>query len=673
MAQEDEQRFAVWKVLGVTTEQVKLMDEVAAAEQERLLREYENESNGVDEPAKSALSEPEPTKHRLIVQNPVFPFSEPTPVAMSPDKKRFYTIVDSKSVVYSMPRGQWILANNSNLTAYSMPSGRRLWKDVSYFYENKLLATNKGIFAEYFDPDAYRLDGSGMGAGGIRFFTIKSEYLSSFEHVGLVPAISEDGTFLALRGNNFEEISVLNTGNFEIEELAIDTGTFEGAAENLEPWVIAMNFYESLSREDYTNLREKFWAKYAVKPLLYNDSELQDIYTSYTRPKQTPLYPTLNIKATAYSIEKEYAFAGDSPYVFIMNTLTGRVTSHKLENTTSIQLLAFSADGKSLVALNSTGTLHIYKNGQWQQIETGIEESHRFIAVDSQGDAVWLAHDSTLYFISVKNSQVLSSVYSSSIRALAFSPKIQKAVVLAQDDSEVTREGFESIITTDTDISAYGWGKMRTLCMVIPALEEKELLSFDGETLLLRNAFSYIRNTEGTRMHFKYNMTSTAKEIIIKNDSEYFSMNHMYRVVSFHEIAPHMYMNNNAKVLTVYDVTMGNYNSVLEMYRGAYQNIHNFVDVYFTQRGTFVSLGEDSSLILWSITKNPAVPLLRYHFFTDGNYIVTNEDGNFFSPAEEKLTALHWVKSKAPLETIAFDILADMYRDENIIQKALRQ
>ncbi len=654
MAQSHKEEIEAWEVLGVTSEQVKRMKSAQKfppnATAENFMDDYRN----------TLASISAPTKHTLILQDAVFPSTETIPVAMSPDRKRFYVVQDSR------------------LIAYSMPSGRRLWENSANLYTNNLLATNDGVFAEYFDPLAHRLYGSGTGAGGIHFVNIKNKIQNTVAHASMIPAMSKDGVFLALKGETFDEILVLNTKSFEVKELPIDKGLFKDNPA-LEDWQIPMLYYENISAEEYNTTREKFWAKDGIEPLTPNSLKLEDMYVHYTRPKDSIPSPTLKIQATALSAQKEYAFAGDSPYIFTLPPLTGQVASHTLEDTISIQLLSFSADGKVLVALNDTGILHIYKDSQWQQIATGIQETVNYMTVNLQGDAVWLAKGSTLYYISLKTSAVRAAAFSSDIRELAFSSKAQRAIILTQEEPTGIHTEFIPIANTDTAIKSYDWEKMQALCMVIPTLEEKQILSFTGNTLLLRNAFAYTKVAEGTRMSFSYDILSTPKKITIENDPEYFSMNHMYSIASFHEITPNIYaraedsIQEDRDLLTVFDVSQGSNSQVFTMPKSLYSNVPGFSKVYFTQKGTFMSVGLDNKVMLWDITQYPIMPLLTYNFFTDGNYVVINKDGKFFSPYEEKLAAFHWIYNDAPSKIIDFKKLADTYRDKDIVQKALQK
>ncbi len=657
VAQENKKIIEAWQVLGVTANQVKAMkdDNHAfdnAVDQETFMEIARNQViNDIN-------SVSAPTKHTLIMQDPIFPFSEPTPVAMSPNKKTFYAVIDGK------------------LAAYSIPSGQKLWEANSTYYVDKLLATNKGVFAECYDHSAHRLYGMGKGVSSIHFFSLENKLSANIEHMKIIPAMSQNGTFLALNGDTLDEIAVLNTETFEVNELPIDKNLYSDITDT-EDYRIILRYYENLSYEEYKSVRDKFWAKYGIKPMGNNMLELEHMYIPYTRPKNTTLYPTLKIQTTAVSMQKEYAFAGDSPYIFILNTLTGHITPHKLEDTTNIKLLSFSADGKTLVALNSSGTLHIYKNEQWQQIEIGIHNSVNHMAVDTHGDAIWLAGDMTLYSISLKNSEALYYMHSSFINALAFSSKANKAVVLTEDEEIVAPDVFIPIANTDTKINSYHLEKMNTLHMCIPTLNKKQILSFDGEVLLLRNALNYTKIAEGTRMHFSYDISSATPKITIENNPEYFSLYNMYHISSFHEITPEIYaraeLRVNENLLTVFNTHSEFGLEIFTLPKFLYPSVPGFTKVYFTQKGTFMSLGLDNRVMLWSITQDPIMPLLAYSFFTDGNYIVTNKDGNFFSPSEERFNSFHWVYNCAPLEAIDFKKLADTYRNKNIIQETLQR
>ncbi len=598
-------------------------------------------------------------KHKLIVQKAVFPFSEPTPVAMSPNKKKFYMVSEGK------------------VAAYAMPSGRRLWETSTNFYENSLLATNTGVYAEYFNTDAHRLYGTGIGAGGIHFFSSAHNLLYSLEHVSIIPAMSQDGAFVALQGDSFGEISVLNTKTFETEELAIDMNLSDEMLREMEPWNITMLYYEKLSHEDYTRLQENFWTQYGITPLLKGATETQDTYTLYTLPENTIQYPTLNIQCTAFSVQKEYALAGDSPHIFIVHPLTGKVQVHELKNTKEIQALSFSADGKSLVAINDAGVLHIYKEGQWQQKVTAIQGSIYHMVVDTHGDTVWITQEDILHAISLKTSKILSRRYTSLIYAMAFSPKLQKMVFLTQNEANPVPAGFTSLLSTDSEAAFYSWEKMQALCILLPELQEKEILSFTAENLLLRNAFAETRVADGTRIHFDYNTSSTPAQITLQYDAEYFSLEHMHALSHFSEAAPHVYvklpkfLNTYVDMMAVYNINSEKDTPFLSIPQYRYPNISKLTEVHFTQQGSFISRHEDDSIILWDITKKTSKPLLTYNFFKDGNYIITNEFGNFFSPSEEKFAAFHWVNNESPSEIIGFEKLADRYRDINIIENTL--
>ncbi|MDR0881098.1 MAG: PQQ-binding-like beta-propeller repeat protein [Candidatus Adiutrix sp.] len=380
-------------------------------------------------------------------------------------------------------------------------------------------------------------------------------------------------------------------------------------------------------------------AEGARAPLVVEAELARSQITSSFRPQ-----PGASLGLTAFA-----ASSGDQWAVGLTNGEVWRIDPAKsdlgrvaLPAGLSWTALAFSGDGRKLLAADRKGGLYLTEPGQdFRHLALELKNISR-LAVDQAGQYAWVAADNNRLALIDLSGQAkpLYRQARGPVVSLAFHPEAGYAVAVealpASPEAKapgpaappVTRwaQGRLDIISYDSEKSFIGLSPDLSAVLYQELRPGRAFVNLGLESLSSRDQSELASFTGQARLG----------QAVFSPDRRLALLPEAGRA----EDGSPVWNFNNSGAFYLYDLAGGR--EIGYLADRTLQPEGLIGAAFSRQPGRAVTAGRDGSLRLWDISGVQPVNLQTYVFLKNGNWVMMNQEGRFDSPQPEAVEGLHW-------------------------------